>query len=169
MSNNKNMFPPRMEAIKNYVSNTDKDTMFGDCRTDWQALKMTSNLHNEDRDCSVKALVVTTGKTYTECHTQLAALGRKPRTGSSMPCIVHAAKLLGWNMHPMDSLLANIKYRKGSGVTAKSAPNWLPNNRIFMLEFKNHVAGFYKGRVIDWTMTRNHRVTRIWELNEYEI
>ena len=135
-------------------------------RSNWDWLKATSSALNETNDCTVKALVVATGETYQTIHAAMAERGRKRRQGASMYDMKKAAYSLGYIMEPDDDLWKNIYQQKGSRLTPISAPKWLPANRTFILEMKSHVAGMYKGRVIDWTDARKKIITRIWRVTK---
>ena len=132
----------------------------------WQDIKKRSNEYREYNDCTVKALAVATGEKYDVCHYALAKCGRKRRRGAHMLQMMRAASLLGFMMKPDDKRLHSIRKKKGSGITGKTAGDWLPKSKRFILEYSGHVAGVRNANVIDWTDDRCHRVFRIWTVSK---
>jgi hypothetical protein len=140
----------------------------------YQELVKISDILSENSDCSVVALSVLTGRSYTECLDVMERAGRRKGEGVLVPQIQKGAQLLG---HPIrelrymekraiiesyperDHCLQNITThhpRRFKKAWASQPP--------MLLVTCNHVAAFRDGVVHDWAVNKALRVTQIFVL-----
>ena len=111
---------------------------------------------NETNDCTVRALVATTGRTYEDCHRALKQHGRRNRRGAYRHQWEKAANDLGF-------ILVDVT-RNNPGRTIKTATRYFPRGRKFIMQVRGHVAGFNGVEVLDWAKGRQHRIRQIFEV-----
>lgn len=123
----------------------------------WDTMATASRAHNENNDCTVKALTAATGLPYDDCHKALAKQGRKPRKGCHFHTVgKRAAADLGFLMETMD-------WRDYDAKTMISAERdrKLAKGR-YVLQVRRHVAALVDGKVIDWSQGRRHRINDVY-------
>lgn len=121
----------------------------------------------ENKDCSVKAIAVVTGATYTQAHEAMAAQGREKGKGASVSQIENAITALGGTVETVNPRTMIDQYpgvHKGlKSVTthhpARFAEVWAQGTYLFFT--KGHVAGIRDGKNHDWTIGRAQRCWRI--------
>ena len=111
---------------------------------------------SETNDCTVRALVATTGRSYEDCHAALKAEGRKNRKGAYRHQWEKAANRLGFTFVDVT--------RNNPGRTIRTATRYLPRGRKFIMQVRGHVAGFDGVNVLDWAKGRQHRIQNIVEV-----
>jgi len=129
----------------------------GSSKALWDTMATASRAHNENNDCTVKALTAATGLTYDECHHALAKQGRKPRRGCNFHTMgKRAAKELGFLMEALD-------WRDYDAKTCISAERdrKLAKGR-YVLQVRGHVAALVDGKVVDWSQGRRHRIRAVY-------
>lgn len=117
-----------------------------------------SRAHGERDDCTVMALTVATGASYSQVHRLLADYGRQHGRRFPLETVLRAAAGdLGYRLATERmSFPAGARTMKTIG-RALNAGTWLAFVR-------GHVAAVVDGRVYDWTDGRRHRVTHAIEL-----
>jgi len=124
---------------------------------DFEILRKASADFGETNDCTVKALSVTTGRTYQDCHNALRMAGRKRRRGASMKIMQEAAEALGYYFERRHSPIS------AKTVTSAERDPALSSGNIVLLT-RGHVAGMSDGKVIDWTKGRRHRIKAVFDV-----
>jgi hypothetical protein len=140
----------------------------------YRNLVQSSNAFGEKNDCTVRALVVLTGRSYKDCLNAMESAGRKKGKGAYVPQVQEAADLLG---HPIRELSYMEKraiiesYPERDhclqGITTHHARRFRKAwaNQPPMLLFVNgHVAAFRDGVVHDWAVNKALRVLQIFVL-----
>jgi hypothetical protein len=126
-------------------------------KTLWDAMAKASAAHNENHDCTVKALTAATGRTYDECHKALSKAGRRNRHGCNWPVIgKRAAQSLGFLMEELDYR----DYSAKTMITAERDRKLAKGN--FVVRVRGHVAALVDGKVVDWSAGRRHRINNIY-------
>jgi hypothetical protein len=116
-----------------------------------------ANLPGENRDCSVRALAIATGRAYAECHTAFAAAGRLPNVGTTVAASRFVHEILG---------LTYIETAKPWGYpTLSYFAETHPRGR-FILHSNGHAFALVDGVVHDWSGGRGsrQRIKRAWEV-----
>ena len=128
-------------------------------------MQMISKAHGETNDCVVIAVALAADVSYTHALRVLEAHGRRPRKGirfhNVYPFVMHE---LGCKCERDYGLYDWIVKAKGSRFTGKTAPVWLPPKGVFILQFRNHLAAFVHGELMDWTAKRKHPVIGIYQV-----
>ena len=110
---------------------------------------------NEDRDCSVKALALTTHLSYEKAHQILKEQGRKPRRGVPMMSIQCSFAMAGYKLVDVTS--------KINAKTVKSFGNLkLPKTNKYLISTSGHIVAARSNNVLDWTKWRQHRIKRVY-------
>jgi hypothetical protein len=120
----------------------------------WEA----SEAKGETNDCTVKALAITTGRDYDDCHKALAKVGRKKGRGTTFHRVQLAAKALGFEMKLRD----HGEFRAKTIISAERDRLLRSGNLI--LGTCNHAAAMVDGKVLDWTEGRRHRIQTVWNI-----
>jgi hypothetical protein len=125
----------------------------------FNSLMVEAYAFGETNDCTVKALVVLTGKSYAEVHAALKAEGRKNRQGASYYQMQMACRRLGFNMVKRDwrwdhDIIATYPgaHKNLKSVTThhpvRFAKQWAGQPNM-LLGTHGHVAAFKDGRIHD--------------------
>lgn len=125
-------------------------------KTLYDRLRERSAFRGEKNDCSVVAVAVVTGLDYDTAHAQLKAAGRKDRRGPSYDVIFKVLK---------DNGLETVKLTSEFlGHSIRTLGPLLPQDGIFMVGMRKHVAGIRDGNVEDWSQFRKKHVEAVWKL-----
>lgn len=124
-----------------------------------QTIWRSSKDKNETNDCSVKALAVTTGLPYDDCHKALEAEGRKNRKGVTMPQIRAACERLGFAMIRAE----RNEYSAKTMITAERDRRVAAMGRV-LVNTSGHVAGMVDGTVVDWSKGRRNRIISLYRV-----
>jgi hypothetical protein len=115
-------------------------------------------LSTEQRDCSVRALSIATGRSYEECHQLFAQAGRTTGRGTSVKAsrIVHEARL---------GLTPITTYREWGYPTLHYFAETHPTGR-YILHTSTHAFALVDGVVHDWSngAGSRQRIKRAWEV-----
>lgn len=128
--------------------------------------------HNEQRDCTVVALTLTTGRSYADCHKALADAGRKSRSGAYQDQWEAAANALGFHLRRWTSaeVIAMIHsyprpHDRLHGITThhprRFAKQWAGTGKILM-QSRGHISACIDGIVADWAINRSKRVIAVF-------
>ncbi len=132
-------------------------------RTTYEACVAESEKHNEDNDCSVKAVAIAARVPYDLAHKALAMFGRKHRQGASTGSIAAAFMSIKAKMVSVDYEMIR-KRNGGRTLTVNNIVPHLNKSRHYILYTAGHVVAVKKGVVQDWTEGRRHRVISIHEI-----
>lgn len=133
-------------------------------------LNLESEARNERADCTVKAVALVTGLTYSECHEALADVGRKNRQGLPYHFTRKAIQGLGFDVKDYYPASHSVSSDEREGVipvrikTATTAERYLPSNGRFLLGMNGHIAAVVDGKLEDWTAGRRHPLIRLSEV-----
>lgn len=108
---------------------------------------------SDTNDCTVIAIAIATGKTYSEAQTALRRCGRKHRRGCSSWTMEKALSVLGFKIEKLEKW-------KGKTVTTLD----LPRKDNFIALTCNHALAVKFGLVKDWTDGRRHRISEVWKI-----
>ena len=122
------------------------------------AIRKETRRHGETNDCTVKAIAITTGRTYADCHAAMRAAGRKNRKGSSISAMVSASKALGYHMTKLQRTSRNAKTMRT--IERDS----LVGNGRFVISMSRHVAAIVDGKTIDHTEGRLNRIQGVYSM-----
>lgn len=111
---------------------------------------------NETNDCTVRAIVATTGRPYKDVHAALKARGRRNRKGAYDHQWLPTIEDMGFKYVDVT--------RQIPGRTVRTATRYLPRGRKFIIQVRRHVAGFDGSTLLDWSKGRQHRVLRVYEI-----
>jgi hypothetical protein len=129
---------------------------------------MDRQTYGETNDCSVTALHIMTGFSYSAAHAALEDAGRDWRAGASIGEIRTALEALGWRVtHKWSAaaLGAAMGHRRRltthSFVTDHKAWRQMPDLMVFTA---THVAAFKGGLLRDWSESNALPITEAWEV-----
>lgn len=143
-------------------------------KTEWtqefRELLKESRGHNEKEDCAVKAIAITTGKSYTDVRQTLEMIGRKHRNGTYIEDQIAACKALGYRMRKLtnDEMIAlrhSYPSRIPQSITTyhpRRYPTVWKNKPPMIFRVRGHVAGFKDGELHDWSTNRTLAVKEIY-------
>lgn len=103
-----------------------------------------SRLHNERKDCSVIAVVLTTGLPYRVVHEMFAFCGRKPRKGTPWDITERVMKELGFTLEPIEVESRTIR------TLVRELRVTLPEGRC-IIRVRKHLASYVDGSIEDWS------------------
>ena len=121
------------------------------------AVSFASSEHNENNDCAVRAVAITTGIPYCQVHKAFTQAGRKHRKGTSRRITELVVNALGFDMD-------RIAVRAKTGVTAER-DHCLANGRI-LLGMTRHLAPMIDGKLYDWTNGRRKGINGAWRVTK---
>lgn len=108
---------------------------------------------HETNDCTVKALVATTKRSYEECHSVLKSLGRKDRKGLHLYRFIRdAAELLGHNIEELEF----------KGSVKRFAKEF--SNGNFIITVRGHAIPIVDGVIVDLSFPQKRHVLFVWEI-----
>ena len=126
----------------------------------------------DQNDCTVKAMVVLTGKPYAEVHAAFAAAGRKTGRGASFEVQKAAAAKLGFRLvrQPYKMINEIISQYPGAHSRLQSITTHHPRRFAkvwakqppMMFHVSGHVAAFKDGVLHDWSVNSARRVIDLW-------
>lgn len=139
--------------------------------------KVSKAVHQENNDCSVKAIAIACGVSYSEAHSACRAAGRTNRNGTPISVSARAIESLGFTIRTVTSLEQRAIVNRYPGVhrnlqsITTHHPNRFPQawadahpNMIWVTA--NHMLAVKDGQVIDWSNSKAMRVLLIWEINK---
>ena len=124
----------------------------------FEAVLAESKGHNERMDCTVKALTITTGKSYDDCHAAMKAQGRKNRSRARLSWMIPAAALLGYHMTVMNP----GAYQAKTIRTVETDRKLKSGN--YIVSTSGHVVAVRAGNVIDHSEGGLRRVQTIYSM-----
>jgi len=128
---------------------------------EFRALELVSQSFNEHNDCTVKAMVVATGKPYADCHAALKAEGRPDRRGCYFRTVgPKAAKRLGYELTEITDYTARTM------ITAERDRRL--QSGAFVVLVSGHAAGVRNGEVIDHSAGKARRIQTVYECTAIE-
>ena len=114
----------------------------------------------ENNDCTVRALVISTGMPYHDCYMYLANFGRKPNRGTNI------RKFFKNNRTVFDYSFTKLKFRKA--VTLNKFVKLYPSGTYYVRKSK-HVFVIKDGVAIDSFKPKTFcRITDAWEVKPLE-
>lgn len=142
----------------------------------FQELSAVAEIHSEKNDCTVKALAILTGCSYSAVHTALESAGRKRGKGASFLIQEGACEMLGFKLVKMTCYdrLQIIQEYPGAHKNLQSITTHHPrrfprvwaNKPPMMFHVRGHVAAFKEGTVHDWTVNKAMRVLDIYTVEK---
>jgi len=122
-----------------------------------ESLIKDSRAMNENNDCTVRAFAVVANIPYNDAHRILRNAGRVNRRG-----FLHTVVL---------QELAKM------GKTWKDVTNYFPCNTVksiketklndtYLICVHKHILALHKGRVVDWTEDRLHRIKAVYRIQD---
>lgn len=142
-------------------------------RTDkYNQLFADSERHNERSDCTVVAIAIVTGKSYTQSWDALAAAGRQPRCGATRDKQRKALAALGYKARRVQpdyfiNQYPEVHKRQLKNVTSHHPdrfPHVFQNGKVYMMFNRKHVAALVDGKLHDWTRGTRKKIVEIWEI-----
>jgi len=121
----------------------------------WTQIKEQASWHGEHRDCTVKAMALTTGCSYLTALAALKAAGRRKRCGFDLDKLVQAIRKLGWGVAEQS--------RPAKAKTLKTVGAELPHG-CYIVATYGHVAALINGHVVDWAADTRKRVQVIYKI-----
>jgi hypothetical protein len=112
---------------------------------EYQAAMDASDAINENNDCAVRAVTITTGLPYPVVHKAFMQAGRKARKGTPRRITQRVVDALGYDMTP-------IKITAKTAITAER-DRQLQDGRV-LLGMTRHLAAMIDGKLIDHTTGR---------------
>lgn len=137
----------------------------------YQALYAETQATGEHNDCSVKAVSLATGVSYTAAKDALAARGRKDRRGTFPTQINAAIGAFGFRLEPVtpreiissySSPHRNVLLNITTHHPRRFAKVWPKGT--FLMYTCDHVLTCIDGVVHDWTINKAKRVTAIYRI-----
>ena len=114
---------------------------------------------NEQNDCTVRALAISTGKSYWECYCVLANFGRKPNKGTNI------RKFFKNNKTVFNFEFKKLKFRKQ--ITLNKFVKKYPIGTYYV-RISRHVFVVKDGVAIDIKKPKQYcRITDAWEVIDY--
>ena len=117
---------------------------------------------NETNDCSVVAVSVALGLSYSESRELLCSHGRRHRGGATSEQIIKAVRSTGATcelvLHFLEPWLVKCK-------TPISIEKNIPDGNYLVFTSK-HVFAVNDGTVMDWTRGRKHRVKLVYRIKK---
>lgn len=114
----------------------------------------------ENNDCTVRALVISTGMPYHDCYMYLASFGRKPNRGTNI------RKFFKNNRTVFDYSFTKLKFRKA--VTLNKFVKLYPSGTYYVRKSR-HVFVVKDGVAIDMSKPKTFcRITDAWEVKPLE-
>ncbi len=135
---------------------------------------------NENNDCSVKAIAILTGLSYSTVHAAFQAAGRKSRAVTAQYITNQAVQSLGYKLVS----LGNMSFRgcgrpKWVQDIMSRYPKWYRPERLTTYQIKkfpqawahlppllihvdSHHAAFKDGVVQDWSATKSNRILKMY-------
>jgi len=113
---------------------------------------------NDSRCCTVVAGAVAFEKPFKEMQSLMRAEGRTFRKGLPLSACRRIYKKFADEF--------NFEYNEfyTESMTVSTAPRRLDPSKNYILFVRGHAVGMQKGRVIDWSEGRRHRVKQVIEL-----
>ena len=115
-----------------------------------------SDKFREHNDCAVKALALTTHLSYPAAHATLGDAGRKCRHRTRWPTIERAYMLAGYSLKPV-----NVEAKTVMKIEIDSS---FKASKKYLVKTSGHVLAVRKGKVLDWTAGRRHRIQHVYEV-----
>lgn len=144
--------------------------------TGFLSLKDERNALNENRDCTVVAMTLTTGLPYAVCHKALAEQGRKHRRGTFFHQQEAAYESLGfklrqWTSREVVDMIMSYPKKGIHGITTHQPRRFRKQwarvaDRRILLYSTGHVSALIDGNVEDWAINRAKRVYMIVEVTK---
>lgn len=125
---------------------------------------------NENNDCTVKAIAITTGVPYPEVHAALKKAGRKDGKGANIYQMQVACKALGYRMVSVPKEKFLSKYPKSANLKNITTHHPEKYNKVwkdgknYIFSVTRHVAAVVDGVNHDWTVGRFKRVQAVYEV-----
>ena len=133
----------------------------------------------EHNDCSVKAIALVTGRTYTEVRAALKAAGRKDRSGTPQHLSIKVLQDFGYTVRnwSFGERITIMNTYPGADTTAcnrsitthhwrRFPKSWAPHwEKKLIVITSGHMLAVVDGVVKDWTINRSLRVLQIWEVS----
>ena len=114
---------------------------------------------NEQNDCTVRALAISTGKSYWDCYMMLANFGRKPNKGTNI------RKFFKNNKTVFNFEFRKLRFRRQ--ITLNKFTKKYPIG-TFYVRISRHVFVVKDGVAIDMERPRTYcRITDAWEVIDY--
>jgi len=114
----------------------------------------------EHNDCTVRALVISTGMPYHDCYMYLANFGRKPNRGTNI------RKFFKNNRTVFNSSFTKLKFRKA--ITLNKFVKLYPSGTYYVRKSR-HVFVVKDGVAIDMSKPKTFcRITDAWEVKPLE-
>ena len=115
---------------------------------------------NEENDCSVKAIAIVSGLSYSECHSLYRKHGRKNKKGTPI-YITHKV---------LEDLGCSIDYIKpkkenGSKYTLRTIGKAYPKGDYIIIT-NNHMVALCDGVIEDWASNSCKRVIRLYPIRK---
>ncbi len=116
----------------------------------------------EANDCSVKAVAIACGVSYSKAHKMFIDEGRLHGAGTiSIDVAIALTKLEKANLEIFSQdKLKNMKANLGRELTSNNIVKALPKGR-YVIQTKGHMAALVDGEVKDWTTKRRFRIKNI--------
>lgn len=118
-----------------------------------------SRAKGERNDCTVRAMALSTGLDYDECHAAFAAVGRIKGKGVRRDKTRAAAKRLGFEM-------VRTATRAKTAITIERDRALQSGN--YIVGMTRHLAAMVDGKLHDHTKGRRKRVNNVWEMIKVE-
>lgn len=115
----------------------------------------------ERNDCTVRALAISTGQSYSDCYNVLAQFGRKPNKGTNI------RKFFKNNKTVFNFWFKKLSFRKQ--ITLNKFVKKYPTG-TFYVRISRHVFVVKDGVAIDMARPRQYcRITDAWEVIDYTV
>lgn len=109
--------------------------------------------HKEDRDCTVKMLMIAAGISYEAAHKLMEQEGRRNRKGGHG--WQNSFEKLGFTLHLEPTVTAK---------TMRTLMPMLENDKTYVVQSAGHVSAIVNGDFADWADSRKIRVRRVYQV-----
>ena len=110
---------------------------------------------NERRDCTVKALAITTGIKYERAHKVMKLMGRKDGRGLKSPDLNTQIRKMQMAVKLCDRIVGTAQFPER--LTMNTVGERYPTG-VWLVFTCNHVAALVNGHIEDWSEGRRNRV-----------
>jgi hypothetical protein len=127
----------------------------------YQKMSQASDVMQETKDCSVIAIAIVAGLTYTDAHSLLEQVGRKPRSTTRSKQINQALKLLN-----IETESVTEQYRDTLGAkTIRTLGRVMADHKgVYLAYTYDHIMAIKDGIIHDWLDGHLHRITQVVQL-----